>query len=116
MEKCCVNKENVDLVLNQIVNDDDTVDMSEIFKLLGDPSRLRIVSALRISELCVGDLSEIMEISQSGVSHQLRLLKKNRIVKSRREGKLIFYSLDDKHIEQLLDICLDHVNHVPIKE
>lgn len=108
---CCVDPENVGIVLENLTKDDDIVDMSEIFKLLGDPSRLRIVSALRIKELCVGDLAAIMEISQSGVSHQLRLLKKNRIVKTRREGKMIYYTLDDDHIGQLIDVAFDHAVH-----
>lgn len=106
---CCVNSDHVNQVLENIISDDNIVDMSEIYKLLGDPSRLRIVAALRIRELCVGDISSIMEISQSGVSHQLHLLKKNRIVKTRREGKMIYYSLDDEHIEQILDIGLAHI-------
>jgi len=110
-KSCCVDPDNVEQVLGSLMEEDDIVDMSEIFKLLGDPSRLRIVSALRIKELCVGDLAEIMEISQSGVSHQLRLLKKNRIVKTRRDGKMIYYSLDDDHIGQLIDVAFDHAVH-----
>ncbi|WP_041401066.1 ArsR/SmtB family transcription factor [Salinispira pacifica] len=107
--ECCVNQENVDIVVEKLIPEDDIVDISDIFKILGDPSRMRIVAALRIKELCVGDISALMEISLSGVSHQLRLLKKSRIIKSRREGKLIYYSLDDDHIESLIDIALDHV-------
>jgi len=107
--QCCVNQENVDAVLDQLIPEDDIVDISEIFKLLGDPTRMRLVAALRIKELCVGDISELMEISLSGVSHQLRMLKKSRIIKSRREGKMIYYSLDDAHIEGLMDIALDHI-------
>jgi len=112
MEKeCCVNITNIETVKRQLIEEEDNFDMSEIFKILGDPSRLRIVAALCIKELCVGDISALMEISQSGVSHQLSLLKKNRVVKTRREGKMIFYSLDDEHIKQLLDICYSHVKH-----
>lgn len=109
--ECCINRENVETVEAQLIPEDDIVDISEIFKLLGDPSRMRIVAALRIRELCVGDLSALMEISMSGVSHQLRLLKKSRIVKTRREGKMIYYALDDEHIEQLIDIALRHIRH-----
>lgn len=109
--ECCVNKENVEIVLNTLIEEDDIVDISEIFKILGDPSRMRIVAALRIKELCVGDISAIMEISLSGVSHQLRLLKRSRIVKTRREGKMVYYSLDDEHIEKLIDIALNHIKH-----
>lgn len=109
--ECCVNQENVDVVVEQLISEDDIVDISEIFKLLGDPTRMRIVAALRIRELCVGDISALMEISMSGVSHQLRLLKKSRIVKTRREGKMVYYALDDEHIEELLDVALSHLKH-----
>lgn len=109
--ECCVNRENVEAVEELLIPEDDIADISEIFKLLGDPTRMRILAALRIRELCVGDISAIMEISMSGVSHQLRFLKKSRIVKTRREGKMIYYSLDDGHIEKLIDVALDHVRH-----
>lgn len=107
---CCVNEENVNIVIEQLPEEDDIVDIAEIFNLLGDPTRMRIMAALCIKELCVGDLSTFMEISQSGVSHQLRLLKKNRVVKSRREGKNIFYSVEDEHIKQLIEIALTHIH------
>lgn len=109
--ECCINQENVDAVERDLIPEDQIVDISEIFKLLGDPSRMRIVAALRIKELCVGDLSALMEISMSGVSHQLRLLKNSRIVKTRREGKMVYYSLDDSHIEELIDVALRHIKH-----
>jgi len=109
--ECCVNRENVDIVLNNLIEEDEIVDISEIFKLLGDPSRMRIVAALRIKELCVGDIAALMEISLSGVSHQLRLLKKSRIVKTRRDGKMMYYSLDDEHIVNLIDVALYHIKH-----
>ncbi|MBN2658508.1 MAG: winged helix-turn-helix transcriptional regulator [Spirochaetales bacterium] len=109
--ECCVNPENVDAVEQALIPEDDIVDISEIFKLLGDPTRMRIVAALRIRELCVGDLSALMEISMSGVSHQLRLLKKSRIVRTRRDGKMVYYTLDDEHIEELIDVALLHIKH-----
>lgn len=109
-DQCCVNQENVNRVLENLPSEDDIVDMSEIFNLLGDPSRMRILAALRIKELCVGDIAALMEISQSGVSHQLRLLKKARIIKGRREGKLIYYSLDDKHIDYMIVTALEHIS------
>ncbi|WP_028974354.1 ArsR/SmtB family transcription factor [Spirochaeta cellobiosiphila] len=107
--ECCVNKENVDFVEDKLIPEDDIVDISELFKILGDPTRMRIVAALRIKELCVGDLAALMEISLSGVSHQLRLLKKSRIVKTRRDGKMIYYNLDDAHIESIIDIARLHI-------
>jgi ArsR family transcriptional regulator len=110
-DKCCVNQDNVDIVIKKLPVADDIVAISEIFKLLGDPSRMRILSALRVKELCVGDLATLMEISQSGVSHQLRLLKQNRIVKTRRDGKMVYYTLDDEHIDLIIDIALKHIHH-----
>jgi DNA-binding transcriptional ArsR family regulator len=109
--ECCVNQENVNIVLEKLINEDDIVDISEIFKILGDPTRMRIVAALRIKELCVGDIAALMEISLSGVSHQLGLLKRHRIVKTRRDGKMMYYSLDDDHIVTLIDIALNHIKH-----
>ncbi len=109
--ECCVNQENVDIVIEKLIDEDDIVDISEIFKILGDPTRMRIVAALRIKELCVGDIAALMEISLSGVSHQLRLLKNSRIVKTRRDGKMMYYSLDDDHIIALIDVALDHLKH-----
>jgi len=111
MEKdCCVHKENVDIVLQNLPSEDDIADVAEIFHILGDPTRIRILEAIRTKELCVGDIAALMEISQSGVSHQLRLMKKSRIIKGKREGKLIFYSLNDEHISQLMDIALTHIH------
>lgn len=109
-DTCCVNQENVDIVLDNLPSEDDIVDISEIFNLLGDPTRMRILSALRIKELCVGDIAALMEISQSGVSHQLRLLKKARIIKGRRDGKMIYYSLNDDHIDHMIMTALEHIN------
>lgn len=109
--KCCVNPETVELVRASSLEDGVILDISQIFKVLADPTRIRIVEALRIQELCVGDLSVLMEISQSGVSHQLRLLKQERIVKSRRDGKMVYYSLDDAHIEALIDMAIEHATH-----
>lgn len=109
--KCCVNQENVDIVRKELYTDTEIAEIADLFKSLGDPTRMRIVAALRIRELCVGDLSALMEISQSGVSHQLRLLKQKRIVKSRRDGKLIMYSLDDQHVVDIIKITVNHVRH-----
>lgn len=109
--KCCVNQENVDIVREELYADHEIAEIADIFKSLGDPTRMRIVAALQIRELCVGDLAALMEISQSGVSHQLRLLKQKRIVKSRREGKTMVYSLDDHHVVDIIKITANHVRH-----
>jgi len=81
---------------------------SEVFRLLGDPGRLRIVQALATEELCVCDLATFLGASSSAVSHQLRLLKQARLVKNRREGKVVYYRLDDGHVTSLVITALDH--------
>jgi len=83
--------------------------LAETFKVLGDPTRVRILLALGQEELCVCDLAELFAVSPSAVSHQLRLLRAHRLVKPRREGKLAFYSLDDDHVRALFAEGLRHV-------
>ncbi|MBG0777982.1 MAG: helix-turn-helix transcriptional regulator [Desulfovibrionaceae bacterium] len=80
-----------------------------LFKVLGDATRMRILLALAREELCVCDLSELLAMTQSAISHQLRVLRAARIVRSRRDGKMVFYALDDAHIERLVAAALDHV-------
>lgn len=84
---------------------------SELFAVLGDPTRLRLVGALAIRELCVCDLAAALGLSQSAVSHQLRLLRQLGIVRFRRDGRLIYYALDDEHVATLFDQALEHVQH-----
>jgi DNA-binding transcriptional ArsR family regulator len=83
--------------------------LTEIFRVLGDPTRLRILDALSRGELCVGDLAARLGATESAVSHQLRLLRTARIVRTRREGRMIFYSLDDTHVLTLFEQGLRHV-------
>jgi ArsR family transcriptional regulator, lead/cadmium/zinc/bismuth-responsive transcriptional repressor len=83
--------------------------LATIYRVLGDPSRLKIVMALRRDEMCVCDLAALTGTSESAVSHQLRRLKDLALVKARRDGQVIYYSLDDKHVVLLLDIGLRHV-------
>ena len=82
--------------------------LSSIYKVLGDPSRLKIVMALRNVEMCVCDLAAFLGLTESAVSHQLRRFKDLALVKSRREGQVIYYSLDDEHVAELLNIGLAH--------
>jgi DNA-binding transcriptional ArsR family regulator len=86
-----------------------TSETAEIFKALSDPTRLRIVQALLLEELCVCDLSAVVDVSISAISHQLRLLRTMRIVKFRKQGKQVYYSLDDEHIAHLVRIAQEHV-------
>ncbi len=88
---------------------DTVLQLAETFKVLSDPTRLKILFALSKAELCVCDISCLLGASESAVSHQLRILRAQRLVKYRREGKMAFYSLDDSHIESLFKAGLDHV-------
>jgi ArsR family transcriptional regulator, lead/cadmium/zinc/bismuth-responsive transcriptional repressor len=90
--------------------DQQTVDgLTEIFRVLGDPTRVRILDALSRAELCVGDLAAQLGVTESAVSHQLRLLRSARIVRARRDGRMIFYALDDRHVLALFEQGLRHV-------
>ncbi|QSQ07750.1 Transcriptional repressor SmtB [Koleobacter methoxysyntrophicus] len=85
--------------------------LADIFKVLGDPTRMRIIDALSHRELCVCDIAELLNMTPSAISHQLRILRNTRLVKYRKEGKSVFYSLDDDHIMQLFRQGLEHINH-----
>lgn len=86
--------------------------LAALFKMLGDPTRARILAALRTAgELCVGDLAETIEVPESAVSHALRLLRTAGMVRNRRAGRVVYYSLDDDHVRRLLDLSLEHLRH-----
>lgn len=84
-------------------------ELAELFKIFGDPTRIRILYAMLDTERCVNDIAGLLQMSQSSVSHQLRILKSTKLVKSRREGKSIFYSLDDEHVSSILSMGMEHV-------
>jgi DNA-binding transcriptional ArsR family regulator len=83
--------------------------MAAIFKVLGDPTRLSIVSALRDGEMCVCDLAAFLKMTESAISHHLRRLRDLSLVKNRRDGQILYYSLDDDHVQTLVTMALDHV-------
>lgn len=108
--ECSVIHEDAVARVRQAMPEEDPIyEVAELFKVFGDSTRARIICALSISELCVCDLSCILNMSQSAVSHQLRILKQSRIVKNRRAGKVVYYSLDDDHIKELFQVAFDHV-------
>jgi DNA-binding transcriptional ArsR family regulator len=86
-------------------------DLAETFKVLGDSTRVRILHALSIEELCVCDIASLLGMTQSAVSHQLRLLRAGKLVRYRKEGKMVYYSLDDDHVLRLLSEGLGHLAH-----
>lgn len=92
-----------------LIDEGDVTELAETFRALGDPTRVRMLDALSQGELCVCDLAALVRMSESAVSHQLRLLRTLRLVKPRREGRMVFYSLDDRHIITLFRQGLKHV-------
>jgi ArsR family transcriptional regulator, lead/cadmium/zinc/bismuth-responsive transcriptional repressor len=92
-----------------LIAEDEVTDLAETFRALGDPTRVRILDALSHGELCVCDLAALVRMSESAVSHQLRVLRNLRIVKPRRDGRMVFYALDDRHIITLFRQGLRHV-------
>ena len=95
--------------MEKAYRDEAVYGLAELFKIFGDPTRIRILYAMLDTERCVNDIAGILQMSQSSVSHQLRILKTSKLVKSRREGKSIFYSLDDEHVRAILNMGLEHI-------
>lgn len=104
-----INRDKVELAQKSMPDSTTLAETAEVFSLLGDLSRIRIVQALSATELCVCDLAAILETSSSAVSHQLRLLRTKGIVRFRREGKIAYYSLADEHVYQLLSQMIEHI-------
>lgn len=85
-------------------------DLAELYKIFGDSTRIRILYALFESEMCVNDIAESLNMTMSAISHQLRILKQARLVKYRREGKAMFYSLSDDHVKSIIEMGLEHIS------
>ncbi|MFY9174673.1 MAG: metalloregulator ArsR/SmtB family transcription factor [Peptococcia bacterium] len=107
----CVDQDKVLKVKENALTEEEVLGLAETFKILSDGTRIKILQALSQEELCVCDLAEVVEMSQSSVSHQLRLLRTARLVKFRKAGKMVYYSLDDEHIVQLFSQGLAHIRH-----
>ncbi len=103
-----VNKEAVEEVKSKMLDDATLLKVAEIFKILGDSTRVKILCALAKRELCVCDLSALINISHSAVSHQLRILRAYNLVKFRKEGKVVYYSLADEHVIKLIEMGIEH--------
>lgn len=95
--------------MDETYTEKSVVDLAELFKIFGDSTRIKILYAMLDVELCVNDIAGSLQMSQSSVSHQLRILKTSKLVKSRREGKSIFYSLDDEHVRSILNMGMEHI-------
>lgn len=104
----CVHPEAVAKARTALPDDQCTTEATNFLKLLGDPTRLKILSALNTTELCVCDLSAVVGISESAVSHQLRLLRTGRLVTFRKEGRVVYYRLTDEHVTAMICSALEH--------
>jgi len=105
-----VDEQKVRTVEKKLATNQHLFELSETFKLLSDPTRLKIILALKEEELCVCDLAVLLGVTRSAVSHQLRQLKNLRLVKHRRAGKIAYYSLDDFHIAELIEAATEHIH------
>lgn len=110
-ETTCVHAGDVMYVRDKMLDDNVVSMLAETFKTLGDSTRIKILFILSMKELCVCDIAEALGMHQSAISHQLRILRNLRLVKFRREGKSVYYSLDDNHILHLFNEGLEHVKH-----
>lgn len=99
----------IDKVQAQQPDDEVLYDLAELFKVFGDSTRIKILYAMFEHELCVNDIAGLLNLSQSSVSHQLRILKTSKLVKFRREGKSMYYSLDDEHVRSIISMGMEHV-------
>ncbi len=108
-EYLCVHEEVVKKVIDEMPEDETLYDLAELFKIFGDTTRIKILYALFEAELCVCDIAQLLRLTQTAVSHQLRVLKTNKLVKSRRDGKNIFYSLADEHVRRIIGQGMEHV-------
>jgi DNA-binding transcriptional ArsR family regulator len=107
----CVHPDLVEKRAGSIIAWNDASELSEIFRVMSDPTRLRIISLLASGELCVCDIASALNMTQSAVSHQLRVLRLAELVKVKKEGRVAWYSLDDDHVLRLFKQGLDHVGH-----
>ncbi|MDD3886061.1 MAG: metalloregulator ArsR/SmtB family transcription factor [Victivallaceae bacterium] len=113
MENMCscqvIHEEAVERVRSVLAGEFELLEMAEMFKVLGDATRLKIINALLISELCVCDVAAVMGMSHPAVSHHLKILRQTRLVRCRKEGKIVYYALCDDHVGMLFDQCKKHV-------
>ncbi len=113
IERCdCVviHEDVVQQVKDKMPEEETLYDLAELFKVFGDSTRIKILWALDEAEMCVCDIAALLNMTQSAISHQLRVLKQAKLVKNRREGKVVYYSLDDDHVKQIFKQGLTHIN------
>lgn len=105
-----IHEEIVNKVRKKMPKEETLYDLAELFKVFGDSTRIRILWALDESEMCVCDIASLLNMTQSAISHQLRVLKQAKLVRNRRDGKVVYYSLDDDHVKLVIDQGMAHIN------
>lgn len=113
IERCdcdVIHQDIVNQVKDKMPQEETLYDLAELFKVFGDSTRIKILWALDESEMCVCDISFLLNMTQSAISHQLRVLKQANLVKNRKEGKIVYYSLNDEHVKHIFDQGLIHIN------
>ena len=96
----------------KLLDEDKIIDLAELYKIFGDSTRIKIINILIDNELCVNQISEKTNVSQSAISHQLRILKSSKLVKYRKEGNMTYYSISDDHVEKLFRMGCEHINEI----
>lgn len=112
IERCdcqMIHEDRVLAVQEKMPQDEILYDLAELFKIFGDTTRIKILYVLLESEMCVCDIAYVLNMKQSAISHQLRVLKQARLIRFRKEGKVVFYALDDEHVKQIFDQGLVHI-------
>ena len=112
VERCdefCTHGEIIQAVRPDMPQEEKLYDLAELFKIFGDSTRIRILYVLFEAEMCVCDIAEVLKMTQSAISHQLRLLKQAKLVKNRREGKTVYYSLADDHVRAIINQGMEHI-------
>lgn len=105
-----IHEDVVNRVKGMIPQEETLYDLADLFKVLGDSTRIKILCALFQAEMCVCDITAVLGMNQSAISHQLRVLKQAKLVKYRKEGKVVYYSLDDEHVKSIFDQGLIHIS------
>lgn len=106
-----INEEIVQNTKEKMFSEDKYMQVADFFKIVGDATRCKIISALSMHEMCVGDLANALSMTKSSISHQLSRMKSAGVVKSRRNGKEIYYSLDDDHVAEIFELTVEHIGH-----
>lgn len=108
---CTIIHEDIINKVKKLIPEEETLyDLADLFKVLGDSTRIRVLCALFEAEMCVCDIAALLGMTQSAISHQLRVLKQARLVKYKREGKVVYYSLEDEHVKRIFDQGLAHIS------